>query len=382
MQAPSARVFADFFAGIGLVRYAFERKGWVERYALDYSPLKYAIHLSHFGKGLYVVEDIHTIDIETIPAITLAHASFPCTDISVAGSRNGLAGRESSAFWGFVRVLNDLDGRRPPIILLENVEGFLTSTNGSDLEQALAALCSLGYAVDILLIDANHFVPQSRVRLFIVGTRCAAPQATLEQERILIQQTQARPLKIKHFIRTHPLLRWYLNDLPLLPKRTLQFDQIIDHGAEWWEPKRTEYLYEQMHSYHQARIRFLMAQESWFYGTAFRRMRQRDGQKRSTAEIRTDQIAGCLRTPKGGSARQIVFRVGYGQFHARLLNGLECARLMGAEAYTIDPSISFNDLLFGFGDAVCVPAVEWIIEHAIEPLLARSPMVQIEAAAL
>jgi DNA (cytosine-5)-methyltransferase 1 len=84
-------------------------------------------------------------------------------------------------------------------------------------------------------------------------------------------------------------------------------------------------------------------------------------------ELRTDGIAGCLRTPRGGSGRQILFCAGKGQYRVRLLTPRECARLMGADAYRIN--VPLNQALFGFGDAVCVPAIQWIARHYLNPLL-------------
>ena len=100
-------------------------------------------------------------------------------------------------------------------------------------------------------------------------------------------------------------------------------------------------------------------------------MRIRDGESQSTAELRTDGIAGCLRTPKGGSAKQILVRVGRGRFDARLLNEKEVARLMGAEDFRINQKLSSNQVLFGFGDAVGVPVLEWIGTHYLNPLLPK-----------
>jgi DNA (cytosine-5)-methyltransferase 1 len=93
------------------------------------------------------------------------------------------------------------------------------------------------------------------------------------------------------------------------------------------------------------------------YGTVFRRVRK----ERSMAELRTDGIAGCLRTPRGGSGRQILFAAGKGRFAVRLLTPRECARLMGADDFTIN--VSLNQALFGFGDAVCVPVIEWLARN-------------------
>jgi DNA (cytosine-5)-methyltransferase 1 len=83
-------------------------------------------------------------------------------------------------------------------------------------------------------------------------------------------------------------------------------------------------------------------------------------------ELRTDGVAGCLRTPRGGSGRQILIRAGYGKVQVRLLTPRECARLMGADDFLIDAPL--NQALFGFGDAVCVPVIEWIANHCLNPL--------------
>jgi DNA (cytosine-5)-methyltransferase 1 len=87
--------------------------------------------------------------------------------------------------------------------------------------------------------------------------------------------------------------------------------------------------------------------------------------------LRFDGIAGCLRTPRGGSARQILFKAGCGKYKVRLLTPRECARLQGVsdEEYKID--VTANRALFGFGDAVCVSVVEWIARNYLNPLVAE-----------
>jgi DNA (cytosine-5)-methyltransferase 1 len=109
----------------------------------------------------------------------------------------------------------------------------------------------------------------------------------------------------------------------------------------------------------------MIAQRKWSYGTVFRRIRH----GKSMAELRTDGLAGCLRTPRGGSGRQILFKAGYGKHFARLLTPRECARLMGANNYAID--VPLNQALFGFGDAVCVPVIKWIAANYLNPVLSE-----------
>ncbi|MBD2195251.1 MULTISPECIES: DNA cytosine methyltransferase [Calothrix] len=363
---------ADFFAGIGLVTMGLIKQGWQVEYALDYSNEKQKMYEENFGVGHYCCKDIKQIRGIDIPRVTLAHASFPCTNISVAGSRSGLNSGESSTFWEFIRIINEMGEvasvGKPPIILIENVEGFLTSGSGEDLIIALKALNNLGYTVDILLIDAAYFVPQSRVRLFIIGNLFGLSQNRNELDVFISKLIYTRPQKIKDFIVAHPEIKWSLSNLPDLPKRIINLADIVDETEEWWTKERTEYLFNQMFARHQEQIRLMMNNEYFSYGTVFRRMRVRNGIKQSTAELRIDGIAGCLRTPKGGSARQILVRFGKGRFDARLINARESAHLMGAPEYLIPEHISFNNILFGFGDAVCVPVIEWIAQYYLNLL--------------
>lgn len=369
------KTVADFFAGIGLVSLGLQRAGWKTVCALDYDPEKVKAYTNHFGGSHYRMEDIAKTKGASIPNVLLAHASFPCTDLSVAGARRGIYQGESSAFWQFVRVIEEMKAEHgedsPPIILLENVEGLLTSNGGKDLRSLLETLNNLGYGVDLLRVDAANFVPQSRVRIFIVALHnsliSALPTGSFEQERA-VRSSDARSKKILEYIEANADLRWYFHKLPNLPSRQVLLEDIIDTNAQWWEKERTDYLFNQMHKRHIAIVRESMRQNRYSYFPAFRRMRMRDGEVRSTVELRSDGLAGCLRTPKGGSARQIILRAGKGTFDARLINGAEAARLMGADEFKIDPSLSLNQVLFGFGDAVCVPAVEWIGKHYLNEL--------------
>lgn len=365
---------ADFFAGIGLVSMGLDKAGWKTIYALDYDQDKATAYTHHFGEGHYHVADIGTIQGSNVPNVTLAHASFPCTDLSVAGGRQGIHKGQSSSFWHFPRILKEMR-ELPPFVLLENVEGLLAPADGNDLRTILEALNELGYYVDLLRIDATHFVPQSRVRLFMVGTHESVLNSigfdpALQDQRM--RGTDARPNKIVDYITKNSDLRWYFHSLPNLPVRTVMLDDIIDRKAEWWDKERTAYLYKQMHKHQRKIVEEKMKSGRYSYFTAFRRMRFRDGKSQSTAELRMDGIAGCLRTPKGGSAKQILIRVGRGRFDARLLNEMEVARLMGADDYRVNPKLSHNQVLFGFGDAVCVPALEWIGKNYLNPILRQT----------
>lgn len=160
------KTFAEFFAGIGLMRLGLEREGWLIKFANDIAHDKYKMYEAHFqdAKSYFILEDIHKLNADDIPAVTLATASFPCNDLSLAGMRKGLAEKESSAYWGFVRILEEMVDRRPPIVLLENVSGFLTSHGGRDFQAALLALNRIGYTVDPIIIDAVRIHTASSVQ--------------------------------------------------------------------------------------------------------------------------------------------------------------------------------------------------------------------------
>lgn len=361
--------FAEFFAGIGLMRMGLEAAGWTVAFSNDISEDKYSMYAGHFpdAEEHFRLCDIHTLSANDIPTTMLATASFPCTDLSHAGMRAGLAGRQSSTFWGFVRILEEMGSRRPPLVMLENVIGFLTSHNGNDFQSALLALNQLGYSVDAVILDAERFVPQSRVRLFVIGSQQKDTDTWEARETAAFYESAARPKALAEFILEHPEIAWRLRDLPDPPRRHLRLQDILedlpDDSPYWWSPERTDYLVRQMSSRHFAELFAMRQKRSWSYGTVFRRIRN----KKSMAELRTDGIAGCLRTPRGGSGRQILVQAGYGKVKARLLTPNECASLMGAKGYTI--RCSLNKALFGFGDAVCVPTVTWLANKYLNPLV-------------
>ncbi|MCC6445311.1 MAG: DNA mismatch endonuclease Vsr [Armatimonadetes bacterium] len=363
------KTFAEFFAGIGLMRMGLERQGWVSTFANDLDPQKREMFQGHFNDpdGFLLPDDIHQLPVESVPTVSLATASFPCNDLSLAGARCGLHGKESSAFWGFVRVLEEMEARRPPLILLENVTGFLTSDKGRDFEKALLSLNRLGYDVDAFMLDAACFVPQSRPRLFVVGVLDDGAGSLMDFTLSPYGESDVRPKALSSFIRDHPHIRWRIRSLPAQPGCDKTLADILEDlpatSPEWWSPERADYLFNQMSPRHREVADRMIAGNDYTYGTVFRRIRN----QRSMAELRTDGIAGCLRTPRGGSGRQILFKAGKGRYFARLVTPRECARLMGADDYRI--TVPLNQALFGFGDAVCVPVVEWIARYYLNPLI-------------
>jgi len=292
MNYPQNRTFAEFFAGIGLMRIGLERAGWRIAFANDIDREKWQMYEDHFGDtGEFIVEDIHKLKSSQIPTVSLATASFPCNDLSLAGARHGLAGEQSSAFWGFIDILKAMkrERRLPPLVLLENVPGFLSSNDGQDFEDALIALNDVGYAVDTLVIDATCFVPQSRQRLFVVGIRTR--QAETLNETPSFYESTFRPSALANFILLHPDINWRIRELPRLPASTKRLTDILENlspnSLMWWSRERCDYLLKQMSAKHRAQADAMICGGRISYGTVFRRVRN----GKSMAELRTDSIS-------------------------------------------------------------------------------------------
>jgi DNA (cytosine-5)-methyltransferase 1 len=357
--------FADFFAGIGLAELGLRVAGWKCVFANDIDKKKHEMWKEHFKRGPYVRCDIHDLRADSIPEATLWWASFPCTDVSLAGYRAGLAGSQSGAIFGLLRLLREKDGQRPPLVVLENVTGFVSSHKGADFEETIRQLNGIGYACDAFLLDAIHFVPQSRPRLFIVGVYDEPPSRTVQYA------LNARPAALKSeqltsFMATHDDLEWTILDIPAPPTTRRPLSKLVerldDASHYWWAHERVQYLLDQMSPKHREVIEDLQSKPGLNYATAYRRMRK----AKSMAEVRADGIAGCLRTPRGGSSRQILIACGNGKVRVRFMTPREYARLMGARKFTIE--VADNQAYFGFGDAVCVEVVKWIAENVLNPL--------------
>lgn len=342
-----------------------ERAGFAASWANDYEPAKKLMYTSHFRhrKGhTYALGDIAAVEAKDLPNdASLAWASSPCTDLSLAGGRAGLGGTESGTFWHFVRLLSELADNRPPVVVLENVTGLATSHGGDDLCAALRAFNKLGYSVDVLALDARRFLPQSRPRMFVIGA-LVPPEDTAESNLDL------RPEYLQ-WVYGDPKLRTHRAALPAPPAPLTSglsalVEELPQDDERWWDEERTAAFAASLSPMQAARIEELKRSRKAQYRTAYRRTRSGV----PMWEVRADDISGCLRTARGGSSKQAVVRIGGGSMRVRWMTPLEYARLMGAEEYNLKGAKT-NQSLFGFGDAVAVPVVEWLGRHYLLPLL-------------
>ena len=164
---------------------------------------------------------------------------------------------------------------------------------------------------------------------------------------------------------------WTWWSLPVPRRRNADLASILipDAEADWLSPARAEALLGRLAPLHRARLEQALAAGERRVGAAYRRVRTEHGIKTQRLELRFDGLAGCLRTPAGGSSRQYVIVTEGGRARVRLLTGREAARLMGvADAYVLPSSESAALKLMG--DAVAVPAVRALSRNLLIPALA------------
>lgn len=362
--------FYEFFAGGGMARLGLG-PAWTCAFANDFDPLKAATYRANFedAPAHFHEGDVWAIEPAALPPhADLAWASSPCQDFSLAGARAGLAGGRSSAFFGFWRLIEALGEAAPRAVVIENVSGLLTSHGGADFTALCQALGGQGYAFGALEIDAARFTPQSRPRVFVIATR-APPAPGLTGE----SPFQTRAVREAHARLPEHLARrwiWWRGAAPAARNTDLAAVLEPDDAVAWHAPDKTAALLALMAPQHLAKIEAARRSETRQVGAVFRRMRVEDGQRVQRAEVRFDGLAGCLRTPRGGSSRQTLVVVEHGQVRSRLVSPREGARLMGLpDGYALPPAAT--GALHVVGDGVVVPVVRWLAEQILEPLLAR-----------
>src|SRR6185437_8773300 len=362
----TAKTWYEFFAGGGLARLGLG-PGWKCTFANDICPKKASAYRGFFGDAPELnVGDVAHLSTNNLPGTPdLVWASFPCQDLSLAGNGAGLDGNRSGTFRPFWRLVSGLvkRGRAPRIIVLENVCGALTSHSGRDFTAIVRALVDDGYRVGALVINASYFVPQSRPRLFVVGTR---EETSIPQE--LIADGPCQPWHTDALIRAQrdftPALveQWVWWALPVPRKPVAHLSSLIERnptGIQWHTDAETNRILRLMSTLHRNKVASALHKVTRQVGTVYKRTRPNlNGVMAQRAEVRFDGISGCLRTPVGGSSRQTVLITERGRVRTRLLSPREAARLMGVpDDYPLPAA--YNDAYHVFGDGVVVPVVSW-----------------------
>lgn len=368
--------FYEFFAGGGMVRAGLE-SGWDCLFANDIDAKKAASYRANWGGAGFHLGDVNALTASDLPGQPdLVWGSFPCQDLSLAGAGAGLEGQRSGAFYPFWRLIQALkaEGRAPTLVAIENVCGAITSRQGQDFQAICQTFAEAGYRFGALVINADLFLPQSRPRLFVIGVRedlaidadllAAGPTAHFHTPALT-----AAIARLPGAIRNKAV--WWATPVP--PARSSRLLDLIEESPNsvgWHAPEQTQRLIDLMSPTNHAKLERAKAAGRRMVGCVYRRTRtDADGARQQRAEVRFDNLAGCLRTPAGGSSRQTIMVVEGELVRSRLLSARETARLMGLpDSYQLPEG--YNDAYHLTGDGVAVPVVRHLAEFLFEPVLA------------
>lgn len=355
-------------------------KGWECKFANDFDPMKTDVYRANWGDGDLWEGDVNDVKLPQLPGTAdLAWASFPCQDLSLAGRAVGIGTladqTRSGAFWAFWRLMEGLIATRraPSAIVLENVYGSLTANAGRDFAMICRCLSLGGYRFGALMLDAVHFLPQSRPRVFILAVRdeLVVPGHLLADGP---QQTW-HPAAMSNAIdrlAEPDRARWMWFAPPSPQYSPVALSSLIEADptdVSWHRPEQTARLISLMNDRHRLKLAAMGNGPGIRVATVYKRTRvEPDGVRRQRAELREDGIAGCLRTPGGGSSLQSIIVVDGTRVRSRILSGREAARLMGLPDSYVLPK-RHNDAYHIAGDGVAVPAVRYLASTLLEPIL-------------
>ena len=345
----------DFFAGSGLVSAAMGQQ-FETVWANDISEKKALVFNANIGLNILDVRPIEEVDGSLLPAVDLSWGSFPCQDLSLAGDMNGLYASRSGLFWQWLRVMDEMD-KRPPVVVAENVVGLVSAENGRYYVVVHEELSKRGYHVGAVMLDAVHWIPQSRKRIFVIAVKKSVDISAFVSD----MPCWCHPLPVANV--ATKVKDWVWWNLPVPPKRSISIEDVIEFSApcDNEEERRAKLKLipkEKLDSITEASRGMCRVY------TGYRRTRNH----RQVLEVRTDGVAGCLRTPCGGSSRQVVLIAENGSIKTRLLTVREAARLMGAPDSFKLPG-SYNDGYMAMGDGVAFPVAKYLSEHLLAPMV-------------
>jgi DNA (cytosine-5)-methyltransferase 1 len=224
-----------------------------------------------------------------------------------------------------------------------------------------------------MVIDASLFVPQSRPRLFIVGVHNSIniPDAIKIEEPSSPWHTRTL-VKAYEKLSSHNKDGWVWWDMPKPKSKKLKFSDLIEDDPDsvsWHTPEQTAQLLSMMSKIHLDKVEKAKQVGKRIVGTIYKRTRTDEfGGKVQRAEVRFDSVAGCLRTPAGGSSRQLIVVVEGDDIRSRLISSRETARLMGLpDTYKLPDT--YNEAYHLTGDGVVVPVVRHLVSKIVEPIV-------------
>lgn len=332
--------FADLFAGIGGTRLGFERAGGRCVFTSEYDRFCVETYRSNFRPDHQIVGDIREVTAseakihQTVPDHDVLVAGFPCQPFSIAGvsKKNALGDPHGFACKTqgtlFFDICKILEVKRPLAFVLENVRNLKSHDGGRTFGVIVEALRELGYQFEHTVIDAIHWVPQHRERIFIVGFR--EPTA-FSMESIAAPQTR-RPM----------------------------LDSVL-HREDGSELPESDYTTGSQGKVHK---KYTLSAHLWKYLRDYAAKHREAGNGFGYGLVTRKSTARTLSARYYKDGSEILVSRGRGR-NPRRLTPRECARLMGfPDSFRIP--VSDTQAYKQFGNSVVVSVVE-AVAKAIRP---------------
>jgi DNA (cytosine-5)-methyltransferase 1 len=319
--------FIDLFAGIGGIRKGFDAIGGHCVFTSEWNKFAQETYTANFRDNHPPHGDITQIPTGEIPDHDVLLAGFPCQPFSIAGvSKKNSLGRQhgfldetqGTLFFDVARIIK---AKRPAAFLLENVKNLTSHDKGRTFAVILKSLTEeLGYTIWHKVIDAQHFVPQHRERIVIVGFRENVP------------------------------FSW--DDLQLPPKGSVRLSSILhpENGSERAEAPYT------LGPDAKVNGKYTLTDKLWQYLQGYADKHKAAGNGFGFGLVTPDDVARTLSARYYKDGSEILVSQGK-RSNPRRLTPRECARLMG---YGDDFRIPVSDTQAykQFGNSVAVPVFE------------------------
>lgn len=317
--------FIDLFAGIGGIRLGFQEVGGECVFTSEWNNWSRKTYLENFGDKHSFIGDITKYSEEDVPDHDVLLAGFPCQPFSIAGvSKKNALGRphgfecttQGTLFFDVARIIAC---KKPRAFLLENVKNLVSHNKGNTFRVIIETLRDeLGYDVHYKVIDGQHFVPQHRERIIIVG------------------------------FRSKTNFSW--NDL-CLPDTQLKLDSIL-HPEDGSERAEAPYTIGPLAKVHN---KYVLSDKLWAYLQAYADKHRAAGNGFGFGLVTRDDIARTLSARYYKDGSEILVHRGKGK-NPRRLTPRECAHLMGFPD-TFKIPVSDTQAYRQFGNCVVVPMI-------------------------
>lgn len=320
--------FIDLFAGIGGIRKGFEKAKGKCVFTAEWDLFAQRTYNANYKSFDLIAGDITTVNEKCIPNHDVLLAGFPCQPFSLAGvSKKKSLGRahgfsditQGTLFFDIVRIIKE---KNPKLFVLENVKNLVSHDKGRTFEIIRSVLENeLNYTISYQIIDGQHWVPQHRERIVIVGTR----------ERSDIK----------------------LENMKLPPKGVIRLNKIL-HKTDGTEPyivsDGNKYFNHENNCVNQ---KYTLTDNLWAYLKAYAEKHRSIGNGFGFSLVGENDIARTLSARYYKDGSEILIFNGKGN-NPRRLTPRECARLMGYDDNYIIP-VSDTRAYKQFGNSVVVP---------------------------